>query len=227
MPAPRRVLAHAMAVVATALVAALVAAVPFATPAAAHAVLIGTSPERGQTVTDALAVVTLTFSESVAFPQVQVTGPDGQRVEEGLPVELGESVEQPLAPLTEHGTYQVAFRVTSDDGHPIEGELEFVYAGPMGETADPPDGRGDAVTGEDDGEALADPPGQAGGTGDETGREADTAGRDDAAGAGSGPVLVVALLAVLGFAVAAVLAVRRRGGGDGQPQDPTPSETVV
>lgn len=205
MCAPRRVLATGIAVLAALLAAATLGV----SPAAAHAVLTGTQPERGATVTDTLEGVTLQFSEPVAFPQVQVTGPDDERVEEGLPLEGGDSVVQPLAPLSEHGMYRVVFRVTSDDGHPIEGETGFVYAGPImtGQTGTPPGDRGEPVTGEnegteDDREVPAD-------RGEDVAPE--EAGHE-AGGVGT-PVLVVALLAVLAFAGAALLAVRRRAGG--------------
>lgn len=195
-------------------VAILAAAVLGAVPASAHAVLTATTPERGATVTEQLDVVTLQFSEAVAFPQVQITGPGGERVEEGLPVEGGQSVEQALPPVLEHGTYAVAFRVTSDDGHPVEGEFEFSYEGPVGtgDLDDPPAGdRAQPGTEEGGGEveeeeAAADLPS---GAGIEDTRDVDL----------GGPVLVVALLALLGFAGAAVLAVRRRGGRGDRASD--------
>lgn len=204
-PDRRRLLAAA-----TLLAAALAAVLLAATPAGAHAVLTGTTPERGATVTERLDVVVLEFSEGVAFPQVQVTGPDGRRVEEGLPVERGEAVEQPLPAVLEEGVYTVAFRVTSDDGHPVEGEFEFVYAGPEADDQPPP---GAAGTGE---------------TGDE-GDEAAAAGEAAAASDASvnGTVLVVVLLALLGFAGVAVVAVRRRGEGDPPPGGAGPADQAA
>lgn len=206
----RRVARSAAALV----VAVLAAAVFGALPASAHAVLTATTPERGATVTEQLDVVTLQFSEAVAFAQVQITGPDGERVEEGLPVEGGQSVEQALPPALENGMYTVAFRVTSDDGHPVEGDFEFSYEGPVGtgDAEDPPPGdRGQPGTEEGVGEVEdeGDTVDLSSGVGIEDTRDVDL----------GGPVLVVALLALLGFAGAAVLAVRRRGRRDDPASD--------
>lgn len=178
--------------------AVLAGTVLVAAPAAAHAVLTDTRPERGATVTEQLDAVVLEFNEGVVFPQVQVTGPDGGRVEEGLPVERGQSVEQPLLALAAQGTYRVVFRVTSDDGHPVEGAFEFTYQGPIGD-ADADDPLADAESPEQDGRPEAD------------GQPEEDA---DAVSLG-GPALVVALLVLLGFAGAAVLATRGRRSGDG------------
>lgn len=189
------------------LLAAVAGTVLGAAPAAAHAVLTATQPERGATVTEPLDAVVLEFNEGVVFPQVQVSAPDGERVEEGLPVEAGQSVEQPLRALPEGGTYTVVFRVSSDDGHPVEGEFEFVYEGPVGgeDEGDPP---GDADPPDQDGQPAQDAPAE-----------------QDGVSLG-GPALGVAVAVLVGFAGVAVLAARGRrprdGDGDGgaAPADP-------
>lgn len=199
----------------TAAVCAAVLLVAGAPPASAHAVLIATQPERGTTVTEQLDAVSLQFSEAVSFAQVQVTGPDGERVEEGTPDEQGEAVSQPLGPVLEQGTYRVAFRVTSDDGHPVEGQFEFAYAGPVGTggTDDPPSATEETPLpdGAEDPEVAADERGV-----EDAGLEGEAA-RDVDLGA---PVLIVALLVLVGLAGGAALAVRRRGGSAGGQESP-------
>ncbi|HVL97924.1 MAG TPA: copper resistance CopC family protein [Egibacteraceae bacterium] len=180
-------------------------------PAAAHAALVGAHPEDGATVTDELDMVVLEFDEPVGFAQVRVTGPDGQRVDEGQPGERGTTVEQPLAPVLPRGAYEVAFRVTPDDGHPLEGRVAFTYAGPVGtgDVGDPPPAAGDRA------ETVLPAPGEADVREEQTGVEAEGMGAEREADLGY-PVLVLALLVLLAAAGGAALFVRRRGrGGSG------------
>src|SRR5690606_37470968 len=96
-------------------------------PASAHNVLISTDPADGSTVQSTPDAITLTFNEpAVALgTQIQVTGPDGSELAVGEPRLVDNSVVQPLAEERPAGAYQVVWRVTSADGHPIEGELAF------------------------------------------------------------------------------------------------------
>lgn len=190
--AVRRIAARGAGAVVVLLALALCGLVLLAAPVAAHAVLTGTQPERGATVTEQLDMVVLEFNEPVAFAQVQVAGPDGTRVEEGTPVERGETVQQALSSLLEPGAYTVAFRATSDDGHPIEDTFEFAYEGPVATGAAGDGGDVDA------GAADADP---------------EEAGDVDL----GAPVLVLAVFVLVGFAAAALWAVRRRGDDDDVP----------
>jgi len=194
----RRITAPRTCAVVVLLALALSGLVLLAAPVAAHAVLTGTQPQRGATVTDHLDLVVLEFSEPVAFAQVQVTGPDGTRVEEGTPVERGETVEQPLSSPLEPGTYTVAFRTTSDDGHPIEDTFEFAYKGPVttGVAGDGGDDESETDLREEDEDV------------DAAGPDADS---EEAGDVDLGvPVLVLAVLVLVGFAAAALWAVRRR-----------------
>ncbi|WP_062443519.1 copper resistance CopC family protein [Herbidospora daliensis] len=97
-------------------------------PAAAHTSLRGSDPAENTRVT-ALPKVTLEFSESVRFPAVVLTGPDGQRYENGKPRVDGRRVVQDVGPASAlpSGAYTIAYRVVSRDGHPVEGEIPFTY----------------------------------------------------------------------------------------------------
>jgi copper resistance protein C len=96
--------------------------------AAAHASLVGASPADGATVTAAPRQVTLTFDEPVREPAVIiVTDPQGRRVDRGGAQLLNDVLRVDLAPLAVPGRYTVAFRVLSDDGHPVAEALSFAY----------------------------------------------------------------------------------------------------
>jgi copper resistance protein C len=110
-------------------VASLAAAVAVAGPASAHASLTSSKPADGATVTEAPAQVELTFSEEIRSPStIVVTGPDGTHVQQG-PVRIANSTATlALGQITAPGRYIVAYRVVSDDGHPVSGELSFTFA---------------------------------------------------------------------------------------------------
>lgn len=99
--------------------------------ALAHATLIGSDPAEGAVVTTAPSVVTLTFDDTLEDfePTVVVTGPDGQTYQSGEATIDGATVSNAVAPLTAAGAYTIAYRVVSDDGHPVEGEVHFQFAG--------------------------------------------------------------------------------------------------
>lgn len=125
-----------------ALVVALVllATVGLAGPAAAHATLIGSDPADGASLTAAPTTVTLTFDDALAEfePVVTVTGPDGNQYQSGPATVDGAKLTSAVAPLTAAGAYTIAYRVVSDDGHPVEGQLHFELAVPApGTTAVP------------------------------------------------------------------------------------------
>lgn len=186
----RRTLQSALAVA-----AALAVAVLWGSPAGAHTGLAGSTPQRGATVTAAPGAVVLQFTEPVILPQVQVMGPDGERVEEGSPVAGGASVEQSLPTALQPGTYRVAFRVASGDGHPIAGEFLFTYAG--GVAVDGAAAHIDVVA-----------------HGEASGRSVSFTSHEDPDANLDASVLIVALLALLGFVGAAMIAARRRADVD-------------
>ncbi|MEN3613799.1 copper resistance CopC family protein [Plantactinospora sp. ZYX-F-223] len=115
-----------------------------ARPAAAHAQLLGSDPRADSTVTTQLDEITLTFNELVRgnFSTVVVTGPDGVRHGAGQPRAVDKRVHLPVEPVRS-GSYRVAYRVVSADGHPIQGQFRFTVAlapalEPTGAPAGPP-----------------------------------------------------------------------------------------
>jgi copper resistance protein C len=109
------------------LVLGLAALVVLPLPSAvAHAELIDSDPKDGATVKTLPDEVVLEFSEEVGSPAfVDVAAADGTKVTDGDPQVLGAKVEAPLAADGPSGTYTIAYRVVSADGHPISGELTF------------------------------------------------------------------------------------------------------
>ena len=151
-------------------------------PAFAHAQLMGETPEPDAALPEPPQQVSLSFSEPVdaAFDPIRVLDERGERVdakdartEPGDPETLSVGVENLSA-----GDYTVDWRVTSVDGHVVDGEYAF------------------SVTGAADGSSA-----ESGGAGREPAEQGTTRG---AVGALSSTLLFSA--ASLGLAAVAVLA---------------------
>ncbi len=106
-----------------------------AAPASAHAALVSSDPADGQRLAALPGSASLTFNEEISPPSyVVVTAPDGSRADQGEPAVAGSTVSVDLAKGQE-GTYALAFRVISADGHPVTGRLTFVVGdGPLDST---------------------------------------------------------------------------------------------
>lgn len=98
-----------------------------AAPAAAHNDLLSSTPRSGSSVTALPQAVELTFADEAdpRFVKIATTGPDGSSVAVGTPTVTGTVVRQPIKPGTASGTYTMAYRVVSKDGHPVSGKIEF------------------------------------------------------------------------------------------------------
>ncbi|QIK82374.1 copper resistance CopC family protein [Sanguibacter sp. HDW7] len=110
------------------LLAALLLAVSplLATPAAAHNPPPVPTPADGATLESAPAEVRLDYSAPILSvgSVLEVTGPDGAKVSDG-PSVIGE--KDVVQAITDGGpgTYTVVWRVTSEDGHPVDGTSSF------------------------------------------------------------------------------------------------------
>ncbi|GAA1639565.1 hypothetical protein GCM10009733_040890 [Nonomuraea maheshkhaliensis] len=117
-----------------------------ASPALAHDSLKSSSPAKNAQVSS-LKEVELEFTAGVKFPFVVLHDAAGKEIGLGEPRLDGPlvlaDVPQPLLP----GSYVLAWRVVSSDGHPIEGEIPFGVRGssstasPSGEQTAPADGQ--------------------------------------------------------------------------------------
>ncbi|HEY5182517.1 MAG TPA: copper resistance CopC family protein [Dermatophilaceae bacterium] len=106
---------------------AAVTSVVSAAPASAHAELVRITPDVDAQLTTAPKDVVLEFNEpvSTSFATVVVTSAAGVSVTSGKPTVIGATVTQTLVPHLATGTYRVAYRVVSNDGHPVTGESGF------------------------------------------------------------------------------------------------------
>lgn len=129
---------RAAAVLLTALL--LLAAHP--RPAAAHATLIRSFPAYGQNLDNAPPDMELEFNEAVvaAFTPLTVRNAKGERVDAGdaaVDPKSPNRLTVSLKPL-EPGLYTAVYRVTSHDGHPVEGAIAFTVGAPDGASAAAP-----------------------------------------------------------------------------------------
>ena len=124
-PGPRSVLAMLAAVMLA------LAGFGFAVPAAlAHSDLVSSDPEDGAQLDQAPKEIVLTFSEPLLpdFVRVIVTNPDG---EIGDLVITGVDGATAVAKWPQNlvpGDWTVTYRVVSQDGHPVEGSIDFSYS---------------------------------------------------------------------------------------------------
>ncbi|MGX1615024.1 copper resistance CopC family protein [Micromonospora chalcea] len=105
--------------------AAAVSVLP-AAPAAAHNSLTGSDPRDGARLAAAPERIELRFlaTPKEATTEVTVTGPDNVAATGGAPTFSGKRVIVPFRPGAA-GLYIVTYRLASDDGHPIKGEVRF------------------------------------------------------------------------------------------------------
>ena len=100
----------------------------------AHGVLRKSEPAAGAILSIAPRVIRLTFSEppQLAFTQVELFGPDSQRValsplRAAAPDTTVVVIANVLGPLRA-GRYRIAWQITSADGHPVRGAVAFRIA---------------------------------------------------------------------------------------------------
>ncbi|MEU7172885.1 copper resistance CopC family protein [Micromonospora tulbaghiae] len=97
-----------------------------AAPAAAHNSLTGSDPRDGARLAAAPERIELRFlaTPKEATTEVTVTGPDNVAAAGGAPTFAGKRVTVPFRPGAA-GLYIVTYRLASDDGHPVKGEIRF------------------------------------------------------------------------------------------------------
>lgn len=105
----------------------------------AHDVLRSTDPADGSTVEVVPDQVVLTFDQPALAPgtAVVVRAEDGRDVAVGAPVLVDTTVRQQVGGTLPAGHYTVLWRVTSADGHPIDGTFTFTARSARTSTAAP------------------------------------------------------------------------------------------
>ena len=116
------------------LIVAVLALVGATAAASAHASLLRSTPAEGGVVGQMPAQITLTFSEPVTPLVLELLRPTGgtDRLG-GMPAGDAVSVDLPVKD-TPDGTYLLAWRVVSSDGHPVGGVLSFSVGTPSATT---------------------------------------------------------------------------------------------
>ncbi|PRY00555.1 copper resistance CopC family protein [Allonocardiopsis opalescens] len=105
--------------------AALLAGAP---AALAHNQLTDSSPEDGASLDTAPEEIVLTFDLEVLEAGnngVVVTGPGGERFEQGATEIDHNEVIRPVGGFTEPGDYEIGYRIVGADGHVVDGTLTF------------------------------------------------------------------------------------------------------
>lgn len=127
-----------VAIIAATLLMWLVVGTP---SAAAHSNLVSSVPAADEQVAMAPTEVVLTFNENIepTLVTVRITDPDQADVATAPPAVDGGVVRVPLTGAVKPGSYTVAYRVVSADGHPVTGEFGYTLAQPGGAPVPPPD----------------------------------------------------------------------------------------
>lgn len=127
---------------------AVVALLATAAPASAHDKLVASDPASDQTLREAPATVSLTYSADVLDmgAAVVVTDGDGTDWVSDAPAIDGATVTAALDADMPDGGYEIRWRVVSSDGHPITGIVPFA----VGDGAEPGAESGSAGQAEDD-----------------------------------------------------------------------------
>ena len=132
---PRRVMPTGTRRFGVLFVLVVVGSVLTASPASAHAIVERTDPGIDQVVDRSPPSVSMWFNEPVeiAFGSMRVFDTTGRRVDVGTAEHVpgdAASVRVALQPRLVDGTYTVAWRVVSADGHPIQEAFVFHVGAP-------------------------------------------------------------------------------------------------
>lgn len=202
MPAvPLRRTATLVRIASTVLAAMLVTLLLPTGPARAHNQLVNSDPARDAVLDTPPTEVVLEFVERLnpTYTTIVVTDAEQKRVPASQPAISGNRGTVTFAEPLADGTYTVAYRVVSADGHPVQGSYSFTVAtGGAGSTPSvaPSDGRQSPD--------LATAPAAATDTG-----SASPAAASDATGSG-GTVLAVVGIGLVVLAVGGGFLLRRR-----------------
>ncbi|MEV6694424.1 copper resistance protein CopC [Micromonospora sp. NPDC051196] len=196
----------ALSLAATLLAATALLAVP-ASPAYAHNVLRKATPAQDAELTKAPKKITLDFLQKLnpSFTTITLSDADKQPVSTSEPeVEGTKAIVTIDSPLP-NGVYTVAYRVVSNDGHPVQGSYKFTVADPTA-TAEPSPSPSPEAT---------EPTESPSPTAEQTSVAPASPAASDSSGGGAGTAALLtgaAVLAALAIGAVVVLLRRRRSG---------------
>lgn len=174
--------------------------------ASAHDALLASSPEADGTVDTLPAALTLTFSAKLidgeGATEVVVTDASGASVTDGAATVDGAIVTQPLVAEASAGDYHVVWKIVSSDGHPTSGEYTFTVANST-VTAQPTETAAATPSAAQTASPTADTPAPT------------PVATPDEGSSASNWIWLLAILGVLVIAVAAVIGFALRGRRDG------------
>ncbi len=113
----------------------VMSATVWAVPAAAHSVLVSSTPGAGSVVNSAPDTLVLVFNELVTLGDepIRLFDAKGDSIDVGdatQPAGDSKRVEAPLEQSLRDGSYVLAWRVTSADSHPLNGAFTFAVGAP-------------------------------------------------------------------------------------------------
>lgn len=193
--------------VASTLLALLVtgmAVLGMATAASAHSQQIGSNPAADEIVTIAPSEVVIEFDSPLVDmgAAVAVRSQDEVSITTGPPVIGDRRVTVPVDPTAVAGTYTVAYRVVSEDGHTITSTFQYTVEGDAGSAAPAASATATTATPSTSSTPLAADPAA-------TQASADSS-NDSSTDSGISPILIAVVVAlVLIVAVIAAIALRR------------------
>ncbi len=134
------------------------ATIPFGLPAAsAHSQLVSTSPVDGAVLDSAPGLVSFTFDEPLlaGTDTISINDDQGNVIVSVDATVEGSTISAPWPVGTGPGDFQIAYRVVSDDGHPVTGAIMVTIAAASSQQSAQPSASAPAAV---DTGAAADPP---------------------------------------------------------------------
>ena len=98
-----------------------------AAPASAHAILTRVSPEPDAVLEESPKEISLSFTETISIPAqgIRLFDPSGSEISGVTAVARGNTMTAQVPPLTADGSYTVAWKAVSADGHAVSGAYLF------------------------------------------------------------------------------------------------------
>jgi len=123
---------------------ALALSLALPTPALAHSEIIASSPTEGAVLTELPARFSVTANQDLLDVTgdaegfaLQIIGPNGEHYESDMLEVEGPTLSTP-AIVGAPGPYTLAYQVVSADGHPVSGEIHFVWEPPASTPSEAP-----------------------------------------------------------------------------------------